>query len=154
MPMRSAHSRATRLARDNFRSIGRIRAMALVLAAAASLAACAVDRGSSDGPRARTTAPSDMIAVFSTGTVADLPVRAVLGKVSSHSCRYPYTPSAADADAVLQLKDRAARLGANGVVDVAIERFQNNGGRNPCWRGSRAVGTAVLFADNASEKNR
>ena len=101
----------------------------------------------------RTTAgvPPPMISIFAAGTAVTQPVRSVLGKVRSHSCRYPYSPDYADRDALAKLQHQAAKLGADGLVDVQVVRFSLNGGKNPCWRGSRAVGTAVVFASQTPE---
>lgn len=118
--------------------------------AALTLAGCGSDGAARPSRLGATAAPADPMFVFSAGTSIDQPVRSILGQVRSHSCTYPYDPAAADADALFKLKSQAARLGANGLTDVEIERFSVNGGKNPCWRGSRAKGTAVLFAIQAA----
>ncbi len=99
---------------------------------------------------AETQADEPALQLFLAGTPVTRPVKQVLGAVKAHSCRYPYTPAAADSDAVSQLQAKALKRGANGLMAVEIRPFQN-GGKNPCWRGSTAEGTAVVFADGAPE---
>jgi hypothetical protein len=98
-------------------------------------------------------AQNQVVSIFPTGTAVAGPVRSVLGRVRAHSCRYPYTPAAADADAILQLQQKAATLGANGLVSVEVSRLEN-GGKNPCWRESVAVGAAVVFGNDTSRIER
>ncbi len=123
---------------------------ALALLAALILAGCGSDGAARPSRLDAAGARADPMLVFSAGTSVDQPVRSVLGQVRSHSCAHPYDPGAADGDALSKLESQAARLGANGLTDVEIERFSVNGGKNPCWRGSRAKGTAVLFAVQAA----
>jgi uncharacterized protein YbjQ (UPF0145 family) len=116
---------------------------ALGLLAVLALASCAAHR-----PPHLTAA--DPVLVFQAGTSVNQPVQAVLGQVRSLSCTRSHADGAADGDALSKLKGQAARRGANGLTDVEIDHFSMSGSKNPCWRGSRASGTAVLFAARAA----
>ena len=139
----------------HFRRISRYaELLGLPALAALILAGCSADGTARLSRLGAASTPADPMFVFSVGTSVDQPVRSILGQVRSHSCAHPYDPDAADGDALSKLESQAARLGANGLMDVEIERFSVNGGKNPCWRGSRAKGTAVLFAVQARERAR
>ncbi|MDC0452133.1 YbjQ family protein [Candidatus Pelagibacter sp.] len=48
-------------------------------------------------------------------------------------------------DALKQLKIKAVRAGANGVIDITFDSRGTDTFRTNCWESVQASGTAVVF---------
>jgi uncharacterized protein YbjQ (UPF0145 family) len=86
------------------------------------------------------------VAVFQASAAESLPaIRTVIGSIHEHFCRKAWDPPASDAEALQPLKDRARALGANGLIDVRIDR-RHAEPKSACWQRITVTGTAVVFA--------
>ena len=69
-----------------------------------------------------------------------------VGEITAYSCKHlSWDPPASKGDALKQLKVKAVRQGANGVIDITFDaRGTDTFGTN-CWESVQASGTAVVF---------
>ncbi|MDB4070587.1 YbjQ family protein [Candidatus Pelagibacter sp.] len=69
-----------------------------------------------------------------------------IGELTAYSCKHlTWDPPASKGDALKQLKIKAVRAGANGVIDITFDsRGTDTFGTN-CWESVQASGTAVVF---------
>ena len=69
-----------------------------------------------------------------------------VGEITAYSCKHlSWDPPASKGDALKQLKVKAVRQGANGVIDITFDaRGTDTWGTN-CWESVQASGTAVVF---------
>jgi uncharacterized protein YbjQ (UPF0145 family) len=69
-----------------------------------------------------------------------------VGEITAYSCKHlSWDPPASKGDALKQLKVKAVKQGANGVIDITFDaRGTDTFGTN-CWESVQASGTAVVF---------
>jgi len=76
-------------------------------------------------------------------------VRADLGPVEGYGCNpqrdFPKDANVQRSDALDQLRLRALKVGADGVIDVRFSPIQTDR-RNACFQGMAARGEAVAFS--------
>jgi hypothetical protein len=90
-------------------------------------------------------AEASSVAVFEPSSAAQPAVKTVIGSIHEHSCRKAWDTPASDTEALQPLKDRARTLGANGLIDVRIDR-RHTDPKSACWQTVTVTGTAVVFA--------
>ena len=75
-----------------------------------------------------------------------LEIEKYVGEITAYSCKHlSWDPPASKGDALKQLKVKAVRQGANGVIDITFDaRGTDTFGTN-CWESVQASGTAVVF---------
>jgi uncharacterized protein YbjQ (UPF0145 family) len=73
-------------------------------------------------------------------------IKEYVGEITAYSCKHlSWDPPASKGDALKQLKVKAVRQGANGVIDITFDaRGTDTFGTN-CWESVQASGTAVVF---------
>ena len=73
-------------------------------------------------------------------------IKEYVGEITAYSCKHlSWDPPASKGDALKQLKVKAVRQGANGVIDITFDaRGTDTFGTN-CWESVQARGTAVVF---------
>ena len=111
-------------------------AVCAILAAAAAAGAVAADQ-----PIASS---ASVLPIVEVGDAPPRAVKSVVGHVVSQACLHVYDQPAAQAEALRQLREKAVKLGANGIVDARMYPIQFRG-RTSCWSTFGATGTAVVF---------
>jgi len=73
-------------------------------------------------------------------------IKEYVGEITAYSCKHlSWDPPASKGDALKQLKVKAVKQGANGVIDITFDaRGTDTFGTN-CWESVQASGTAVVF---------
>ena len=69
-----------------------------------------------------------------------------IGELSAYSCQaLAWDPPSSKGDALRQLKVKAVRAGANGLIDITFDSRGTDAYGTNCWETVQASGTAVVF---------
>ena len=105
--------------------------------------------GCMGNPRIEDFTPQQRAKLSSIVILQDAPDRPyeVLGTVNGLSCnRNKYqAPDISDRDAMEGLKLRAAKLGADAVINTFCQKNSDTDWRNNCWSSVKCIGDAVRF---------
>ena len=87
------------------------------------------------------------IKTFTTGSDVSYPeIAEYLGDITAYSCKNLLTdPPASKGDALTQLRLKALRKGADGIIDVTFDSRGTDAWGTNCWESVQASGIAVKF---------
>ncbi len=69
-----------------------------------------------------------------------------IGELEAYSCKaLAWDPPASQGNALKQLKIKAVKMGANGLIDITFDARGTDAWGTNCWETILASGTAVVF---------
>ena len=96
------------------------------------------------GASAASTRPESFLVFRADAPLTPPPTRTIIGAVSNHICGRPWDVRVSDEQAIEALKAKSRDLGANGLIDVRLDRHRSDL-KAPCWNSVRVSGTAVIL---------
>ncbi len=87
------------------------------------------------------------VKIYTLGNSADAPdIDSFLTHIEAYSCKHLiWDPPASKNDALIQLRTKAAELGADGVIDVTFDKQGTDTFGTNCWESVYVGGMAVKF---------